>query len=585
MQFFWLRAAVVLAAFLPLSFSIQFNPDDEGSIKDACSTYAKGLMSYYKNGAPNTASEKIGTFPSPDYYWWEAGAIWGGVIEYSTLIGDAAYDDTVVQALVANSGPNKDIILPWMKSQEGNDDQAFWALAFMSALEYKFKDPKKSDPQYFEVVTRAFDNIASRWNTESCGGGLKWQIYPENDYGYFYRNAVSSGTLFALASRLARYTGDKKYADWADKIWDWTEKVGFVTSQYEVFDGADERKNCTEINKVQWSYNLALYLHGAAGMYDVTKGADVWQKRTSGFLDHASIFFKDDVMFESACETINKCNNDMKTFKAYLSRWMAKTALLAPFTKDKIEKYLRTSAIAAAKTCSGGDDGSACGMRWYTGSFDGEAGLGQQLTALEVTQSLLWLKKGPLPAVAGAPSEPQEPSSSPSPSSDPTPSSTPEPSPEVAPSAPASPDSSPDHRKISGDSPEPSSPVASPSSVAGDTVPASSTPVSAITSTTPIAVPDTNSTGALPTASGPSSGYSTGTSKTCDCESSTITTTVWPSSPSAAFPTSSNATGIFTPTPSRSAPEQVSTNVAVNVKMVMKSSLLGAVVVAVLGGM
>lgn len=79
-------------------------------------------MSYYQNGAPDTPPQKIGTFGTfgtpPDYYWWEAGAIWGGVIEYSALTGDTAFDDDAVRALVANSGPEKDIILPWMKSQE-----------------------------------------------------------------------------------------------------------------------------------------------------------------------------------------------------------------------------------------------------------------------------------------------------------------------------------------------------------------------------------------------------------------------------------------------------------------------------------
>jgi mannan endo-1,6-alpha-mannosidase len=75
------------------------------------------LISYYKNGEADTPPEKFGTFDKP-IYWWEAGAVWGGVIEYSTFTGDAAYDDTVVKALVANSGPDKNIILPWMRSQE-----------------------------------------------------------------------------------------------------------------------------------------------------------------------------------------------------------------------------------------------------------------------------------------------------------------------------------------------------------------------------------------------------------------------------------------------------------------------------------
>jgi mannan endo-1,6-alpha-mannosidase len=314
----------------------------------------------------------------------------------------------------------------------------------MSALEYQFPDPSEKAPAtYLEVVENCFNNIVSRWDTTSCNGGLKWQIYPENAYGYNYKNSISNGATFALAARLARYTGNQTYADWAVKLWDWTKAVGLISDKYEVFDGTDDKKNCSERDHTEWSYNVGIYLHGAAAMYNVTKGDDKWKTHTAGLLDHSSIFFKPfdnatDIMYEVPCETGEtgrKCNLDQQSFKAYLARFLAKTAIMAPFTKEKVTKWLRTSAVAAAKSCSGGTDGTACGSKWYTGGWDGTSGVGQQLSALEVTQALLTLQKNIVPGTGG--------DSKPSPSSSALPETSSTPSKSVASSPTTPPVSSP----------------------------------------------------------------------------------------------------------------------------------------------
>jgi mannan endo-1,6-alpha-mannosidase len=59
-------------------------------------------------------------------------------------------------------------------------------------------------------------------------------------------------------------------------------------------------------------------------------------------------------MYEMACEPINtvgSCDTDQQSFKAYLSRWMAGTAKLCPWTHSTIMGYLKTSAVAAASQC------------------------------------------------------------------------------------------------------------------------------------------------------------------------------------------------------------------------------------------
>ncbi|RAR05637.1 glycoside hydrolase family 76 protein [Stemphylium lycopersici] len=429
MKYFSSAGAVLLSAFAATAGGIEFDPQDEASILSVTRQYAYSLMSMYQGNATNLPKEDIGIWPQP-HYWWEGGAAWGGMIEYSQFSGDDSHVKALQQALTANYGPDNDFILSYRRSQTGNDDQAFWALAVMSALEYQFPDPAQAPANYLEVATNAFENIVGRWDETTCDGGLKWQIYPENSYGYNYKNSISNGCAFALGARLARYTGEQKYADWAVKIYDWTKKVGLISDKFEVFDGTDDKTDCAKVaDETQWTYNNAMFLHGSAFMYDYTNGDETWKDRTSGFLDHAELLFfrpfenATDIMYEWACETGESgrhCNLDQQSFKAYLSRFIAKTAMLAPFTKDRIVEYLTASAVGAAKSCSGGEDGKTCGSKWYTGGWDGTSGVGQQLSALEVTQALLMIKKDMLPAKNGA----QKPSTSaaPKPSSKPAPS-------------------------------------------------------------------------------------------------------------------------------------------------------------------
>ena len=95
-------------------------------------------------------------------------------------------------------------------------------------------------------------------------------------------------------------------------------------------------------------------------------------------------------MYEQACEDVNTkgtCDTDQQTFKAYLSRWMAATSKLVPWTASFITPKLQASAQAAAAQCDGGTDGTTCGEHWTANStWDGSYGLGQQMSALSVIQ-------------------------------------------------------------------------------------------------------------------------------------------------------------------------------------------------------
>jgi mannan endo-1,6-alpha-mannosidase len=128
----------------------------------------------------------------------------------------------------------------------------------------------------------------------------------------------------------------------------------------------------------------------------------------TGLLNENKVFFSNGtIMYEVACEPSNNCNVDQLSFKAYLSRWMAATTKVAPWTADQILPLLASSAQAAAQSCSGGNGNPVvCGTKWTTGTYDGVTGVGQQMSALEVIQSNLIKKvSGPVSNSTGGTSQ------------------------------------------------------------------------------------------------------------------------------------------------------------------------------------
>jgi mannan endo-1,6-alpha-mannosidase len=369
------------------------NINDKTSIAGVARTIAAETMSYY----PGT-DKAFADLPAP-YYWWECGAMIGAMIDYSHYTKDSTYDKTLATALLAQVGPNFDYMLPKHYGDEGNDDQAFWGFAVMAAAERNFPQPDASVPSWLELATNLWNSMASRWDTSSCGGGLFWQIFESNPNGMTYKNSVSNGGLFQLSARLARATGNQTYVDWAKKVWDWTEGVGMIDKDFNVLDGASSDDNCAKMNPVSFSYSAGIYLYGAAVLANTT-GDAVWTTRTEKLLEASKSFFSPfdnatNIMYEHACEQVDKCNTDMLSFKGYFSRFAFASTLMVPSILSTVNELYHVSAPAAAKACSGGDKGTTCGQKWYVDGYDGHTGLGQEMCALETIQGLLVAESTP----------------------------------------------------------------------------------------------------------------------------------------------------------------------------------------------
>ncbi|KAK3639836.1 hydrolase 76 protein [Elasticomyces elasticus] len=397
----FLLATIALSAHH--AWAVEIDLSNVTSINAAAKTAVEHVLAIY--GVGNQSVSIPGIFPDP-YYWWEGGLAWDSMVRYWALTGDDTYNDLVHEALLWQTGDDFDYMPPNQTKTLGNDDQSTWALAAMTAAEYGFPSPP--DVTWVQLAQNVFDTQIARWDAETCGGGLRWQIFTFNT-GYNYKNSISNGNLVQLAARLALYTGNMTNSDWAQKAVEWSQDLGLISEQGQVFDGSSTNTNCSTLNHLQWTSG-ATYLSGAvyAANLDRLTSADTWQSLVRTLVAGSDVFTSNDILYEVSCEPSHNCNVDQLAFKAILVRALANardltfdhqitashnestpistngSAVASGSLHDSINAILRTSARAAAASCSGGADGTTCGSMWTDATWDGSNGLGQELSALEV---------------------------------------------------------------------------------------------------------------------------------------------------------------------------------------------------------
>ena len=127
--------------------------------------------------------------------------MWGALIDYWKLTGDASYNDLITQALLFQVGPGQDYMPPNVTASLGNDDQGFWGMTAMLAAENQFPDPPEDQPQWLALAQAVFNTQAAPdRHDKECNGGLRWQI-PYLNNGYNYKNSECSGLAFGCARK------------------------------------------------------------------------------------------------------------------------------------------------------------------------------------------------------------------------------------------------------------------------------------------------------------------------------------------------------------------------------------------------
>lgn len=282
------------------------------------------------------------TFPNPSvalvpgpYYWWQSGIVNDALFTYGSATGDKQYEDLSKNTLYNQATGANDFMMP---DAHGNDDQAWWALAALTAAENAVPVPEGS-PTFLSMAQNVFNEQKARWDTTTCGGGMKFKINP-GEGGYNYKSSIANGLFFQLAARLAKFTGDSDALSWAEKSYDWIVSTGLIDGNFNVYDGTDDSRGCVDLNHDQWSYNGGVFLYGAAVMASQSSDSK-WRDRTMGLLNAAQRnFVRNDALFETICEGEGSCNTDQVSFKGILARWIGATAVVFPGVKGPVVALL-----------------------------------------------------------------------------------------------------------------------------------------------------------------------------------------------------------------------------------------------------
>lgn len=230
---------------------------------------ASDAMSFYEGDKPGRAPGLVFEPPRPDPWWWAGSVLFAAMIEYAHYTDDHRYDEVVKTAVAHQAGADQNFLTPNWTTHAGNDDVGFWGLAAMRAAETRFVDPPPGQPQWLATAQGVFNAMTySNGHDQECGGGLRWQRSTIVK-GFDYKNSISNGLYFDLGARLARYTANNTYAELATRIWDWAHGVGLITNDWAVLDGVRTGDDCSKPDMAEYTYNMGVWLHGAAFMYNI----------------------------------------------------------------------------------------------------------------------------------------------------------------------------------------------------------------------------------------------------------------------------------------------------------------------------
>ncbi|KAI5781241.1 glycoside hydrolase [Geopyxis carbonaria] len=360
---------------VPVSTSVV--PESQSDTKKTAKDIANSIIVKYQK-----QTDLIPGLLGSNYSFAVNGMMWNTFVDYWALTGDESFVSLTKEALLFQQGPDQNFMPPNQTLSIGNDDQATWALAAMSAVENKF--PQNADAKWLDLAINTANSVHSRWDTKTCKGGLRWQVFSSNE-GYSYKDASSNTKFFQLSARLFAHTGNETYATWANQTHNWLQSSGVISDSWKVYDGI-QVENCEIGSKIQWTAPIGSLMSGYAYLYNAT-GDATWKDSLTSLWNatSSSPFFVNNIMTEAPCVIKGKtstCNIDQLTFKGILAAGMGAAARLVPSLSDSIDKKLQASAAGAVKA-----DGS---QFWAQEVTDPKApGVSEQLSELSVVISTL----------------------------------------------------------------------------------------------------------------------------------------------------------------------------------------------------
>lgn len=202
--------------------------------------------------------------------WWNAANAMTVLADYSRSTGSRKYRSAMSNTFknASRSKGTADFI------NEYDDDEGWWALAWIDAY-----DLTKSSA-YLKMAETIFADMASEWDTTTCGGGIWWKK-PGN-----YKNAIANELFLSVAASLANRTKGKKadfYRTWANREWAWFKGSGMINANHLVNDGltSTDPNACVNNGETTWSYNQGVILGGLVELSTADKDASLIPEATS----------------------------------------------------------------------------------------------------------------------------------------------------------------------------------------------------------------------------------------------------------------------------------------------------------------
>lgn len=169
-----MRVSVVAALAGVLSFTnaIDLDLNSTDSILNASHIVVDRILDFY----PAFPGSVPGLLPQP-YYWWNSGLALTSLLNYWAASGNETIAPFIRASLLHQASPTEDFMPANQTKSEGNDDQAFWGLAAMTAAELGFPmsaDNTTATTSWLDLAQNVFEAQAARYDTSTCGGGLRW---------------------------------------------------------------------------------------------------------------------------------------------------------------------------------------------------------------------------------------------------------------------------------------------------------------------------------------------------------------------------------------------------------------------------
>ena len=138
--------------------------------------------------------------------------MFASMVDYWSFTGDSSYNPTTAQALAFQGGPDKNYLPTNQSFDEGNDDQAFWAMAALTAAELKFDNPPKTDvnsgASWIGLAQAVFNQQWGMVDNATCGGGLRW-AKSFSGTGWDQKTTIANMGFANVAARLGTLSMNK----------------------------------------------------------------------------------------------------------------------------------------------------------------------------------------------------------------------------------------------------------------------------------------------------------------------------------------------------------------------------------------